>query len=151
MREQLLALAPGERLEFLLGFVRAQIAEVLHMDPARVRDDTPLPTLGLDSLGALELRNRLEVRLEVSLSVTLVFTYPTIDTLGPHLAEQMGISLEPEEAAEEEVSEAPSDSPAEELGLSEDEGQELAAMLSALQDLSDEDLTSALAESPDKA
>jgi hypothetical protein len=56
---------------------------------------------------ALELRNLLESSLDVKLSATAVWTYPTIAALAPHLAEKMGISL----ASSEE--EAPAPAPAE--------------------------------------
>lgn len=46
-----------------------------------VADDAPLLSSGLDSLGAVELRNALEGRLSVQLPSTLVFDYPTIDAI----------------------------------------------------------------------
>ena len=41
---------------------------------------------GLDSLGAVELRNALSARLGVDLPATLTLDYPTIDALASHLA-----------------------------------------------------------------
>jgi hypothetical protein len=49
--------------------------------------------MGMDSLMALELRNRLEASLGLSLSATLVWGYPTVAALAPHLAEKMGMTL----------------------------------------------------------
>eukprot|EP00955_Chlamydomonas_euryale_P082200 363687-Chlamydomonas_euryale.AAC.7 len=49
--------------------------------------DAPLMSSGLDSLGAVELRNSLEARLRLSLPPTLVFDYPTADALTQHLVE----------------------------------------------------------------
>jgi len=54
----------------------------------------PLKSLGLDSLMALELRNRLEADLGLKLSATLVWNHPTVTALVPHLADRMGIPLE---------------------------------------------------------
>jgi len=51
-----------------------------------------LPALGLDSLMALELRNRLELNLGVILSATLIWGYPTIAALAPFLLDKMGLS-----------------------------------------------------------
>jgi hypothetical protein len=51
-------------------------------------------TMGLDSLMALEFRNRLEVGLGLTLSATLLWNYPTIAVLAPYLAGLMGIPLE---------------------------------------------------------
>ena len=43
--------------------------------------DQPMESLGLDSLMALELRNRLEASLGITLPVALVWAYPTISAL----------------------------------------------------------------------
>jgi myxalamid-type polyketide synthase MxaE and MxaD len=54
----------------------------------------PFNRQGLDSLMSIELRNRLETRLEISLSATLVWKYPSIMAMIPHLAEKMEIALD---------------------------------------------------------
>ncbi len=74
------------------------VARVLKLPPARVDVNKPFRALGLDSLMALELRNRLEADLGLKLSATLVFNHPTVAALAPHLAECMGIPLEAPEA-----------------------------------------------------
>jgi acyl carrier protein len=76
-----------------------QIAQVLRLPPKEIDPRTPLPTLGLDSLLALELRNRLEVSLGVTLSATLIWGYPTVAALAPFLVDKMGLRLEPPPAA----------------------------------------------------
>jgi acyl carrier protein len=52
---------------------------------ATVLTTTPLGELGLDSLLVVELRNRLGSALGVSLPVTLLLDYPTLDTLTEYL------------------------------------------------------------------
>ena len=44
---------------------------------------------GLDSLGAVELRNSLEAALGIDLPTTLVFDYPTVDAVADFVTAQM--------------------------------------------------------------
>jgi natural product biosynthesis luciferase-like monooxygenase protein len=60
------AARPAERPGLVLDYLRAGVAAVLRAAPASVRDGAPLPQLGMDSLMALELRNRVEAELGVS-------------------------------------------------------------------------------------
>jgi len=69
----------------IITWLRQQVATVLRLGVESVPDDKPLRSLGLDSLMALELRNRLERALHVKLSATLVWNYPTISALAAHL------------------------------------------------------------------
>jgi hypothetical protein len=52
--------------------------------------------MGLDSLMALELRNRLEPRTGLTLSAATMWNYPTVALLAGHLAERMAVSGETE-------------------------------------------------------
>ncbi|GAA0952513.1 type I polyketide synthase [Actinocorallia libanotica] len=73
-------------LDLVRGAVAARIAEVLGLDgPARVPDDRGLFDLGLDSLTAVELRNRLSADLGERLPTTVLFDQPTVRALGAHL------------------------------------------------------------------
>jgi acyl transferase domain-containing protein/trans-aconitate methyltransferase/acyl carrier protein len=49
----------------------------------------PLSEMGLDSLMAVELRNRLSARLSQSLPATLLFNYPTLQELVEHLTSRV--------------------------------------------------------------
>ncbi len=72
----------------MLDHVRAQVRSVLCLEPNdRIPEDKPLLELGLDSLTAVELRNRLRTGLAVreSLPATLVFDYPTAAALTEYL------------------------------------------------------------------
>ncbi|MFI6230380.1 acyl carrier protein [Micromonospora echinospora] len=77
------------------GYVRQEASRVLRLAPARIGVDTPLRSLGFDSLMSLELRNRLEAGLGIPLSSTVLWNYPTIEVLVPYLAERMAIPLDP--------------------------------------------------------
>jgi acyl carrier protein len=133
--EQMLA---DDRLERLLGFVRQQVALSLRMDASRTIDRRQrLMDLGLDSLMAVELRNRLGVMLGLkqSLPATMIFDYPTIEAIAGYL--DRTIFAPSESAASQDVppetAPEPSVSQAELETLSDDEVETL--LLKKLKDL----------------
>ena len=82
--------APAERMALLERFAQDQVARVLRIDPSRVERLAPLKSLGIDSLMALELRNRLEAGLGLTLSATLIWNHPTVAALAEHLRDELG-------------------------------------------------------------
>ncbi|WP_327699118.1 type I polyketide synthase [Streptomyces sp. NBC_00459] len=83
---QLRDLAPAERAERLLAEVRALAAELLgHQDAEALPPDRSLHDSGLDSLTAVELRNRLSVLTGLRLPATLVLDHPAPQALADQL------------------------------------------------------------------
>jgi acyl carrier protein len=72
LRARLLTMAPDAARTELLALAREEMARILRLPPEAVRVDQPLPGLGLDSLGGIELRMALERRLGVSVPLTAV-------------------------------------------------------------------------------
>lgn len=83
---QLAAAPPAERRRLLEGVVKEAVGAVLRIAPARLDPRKALGSMGLNSLMAMELRNRLEAALGRSLSATLAWNYPTVEALAAHLA-----------------------------------------------------------------
>ncbi|WP_396230664.1 SDR family NAD(P)-dependent oxidoreductase [Frankia sp. ACN1ag] len=94
-----LAEAPdAQRADLVLALVRGTLATVLgHSDAAAATMDPQrgLLEMGLDSLTAVELRNRLHAATALRLPSTLAFDYPTPAALADHLL----AALTPEAAA----------------------------------------------------
>ncbi len=87
LKQRLLSLSEPDRDRALLDVVRGETATVLGLKSATALDaGRPLRELGLDSLMAVELRNRLSAVTGLRLSVTLVFDHPTIQALSRALA-----------------------------------------------------------------
>uniref|UniRef100_A0A3Q8GZA0 L-cysteine--[L-cysteinyl-carrier protein] ligase n=1 Tax=Myxococcus fulvus TaxID=33 RepID=A0A3Q8GZA0_MYXFU len=92
MLERLKGQLRNRQQETLFEYVHQQVAQVLGWDAAKLMPgDVRLFDAGLDSLLAVELRNRLQSSLGVDqpLSTTLVFEHPSIDALTHHLATEV--------------------------------------------------------------
>ena len=94
VRASLEAAPSAQRRQLLQAHVREQIAQVMRLEPDQLAPATPLGSLGLDSLMGLEIRNRLEASLGLTIPATLIWTYPTIAALTTHLAETLGLAEE---------------------------------------------------------
>jgi acyl transferase domain-containing protein/acyl-CoA synthetase (AMP-forming)/AMP-acid ligase II/NADPH:quinone reductase-like Zn-dependent oxidoreductase/acyl carrier protein len=105
------AAMPGvARRNLLERYLREQLADVLHVDPERVGAQTSLAALGVDSLMTVELRNRLEASLGVTLSATMAFNYPTVAAIAGHLGTLMGLPLDAPRRAAPVATPAPAES-----------------------------------------
>ena len=133
LMDQLLTAPPDERVELLADFLERQLTRVLgfgastRIDPRRNFGD-----LGVDSLLAVDLRNRLEASLDASLPATLLFDYPNLEALVGYLT---GVVLGGLGAQNEEVTvpKVPAETVESLDDLSEDEiASRLAAEIDAL-------------------
>ncbi|MGW5696933.1 SDR family NAD(P)-dependent oxidoreductase, partial [Streptomyces asiaticus] len=103
IRARLAALPTGPaRRTALESYLTDHIRAVLRLSSATLDPQTPLKSLGFDSLLAMELRVRLETGLNIKLAGNFVWRHPTVEALAAGLAQQ----LEP----------GPADRPEERLG-----------------------------------
>ncbi|BAX91783.1 type I polyketide synthase [Mycobacterium shigaense] len=89
IRAELDATDPAERPGRLAAAIADEIRAVLRSTEP-IAHDRPMESLGLDSLMALELRNRLEASLGATLPAALVWAYPTIHDLAGAMCERLG-------------------------------------------------------------
>ncbi|MEV6020485.1 MULTISPECIES: SDR family NAD(P)-dependent oxidoreductase [unclassified Streptomyces] len=96
LEQRLRSLPADEAHTVLLDAVRTQTARVLaHADTGRVGPTATFKTLGIDSLTALELRNKLAAATGLKLPATLVFDHPTPTAV----ARFLGTRITPDPAA----------------------------------------------------
>jgi acyl transferase domain-containing protein len=90
LARRLREVSESERADVALEAVRAEVAAVLgHASPQDVDPQRAFQELGLDSLAAVQLRNRLGVIADLRLPATLVFNYSTTTALADHLRERL--------------------------------------------------------------
>jgi acyl transferase domain-containing protein/acyl carrier protein len=68
-RDAILAAEPAERQRLLQSYLSEQVARALGLSPSKLDPQQPLSDLGLDSLMAVELKNRIAVDLKVNVPV----------------------------------------------------------------------------------
>ncbi len=91
---------PPRRRRMISDFVRDRLLKALGMDAGRPVDpQVPFGDLGLNSLLSVELRNVLGTALGRPFPATLLFDYPTIDTLTDFIMQDCWGGAEPSEAA----------------------------------------------------
>lgn len=88
-RVEVLALPESRRRNAMAERIRSIVADVLQLTPAAVLPGVPFGKQGLDSLMALEFRNRLETELDLRLPASLAWNYPTIGVLAEHLLDRI--------------------------------------------------------------
>ncbi|MCA9687338.1 MAG: type I polyketide synthase, partial [Myxococcales bacterium] len=90
-RERLAALDEAQGRQLLLRLIGTQVAEIMRVSP-ELNPDQPLSELGMDSLMAVELRNRLQAETTLSLAATVLFDHPTPGALASHIQAKLGAS-----------------------------------------------------------
>jgi hypothetical protein len=93
-RETLLAAEPAERRQLLQSYLSEQVARVLGLSPSMLDVQQPLSHLGLDSLMAVELKNRIAADLNVNVPVVKFLQGFSVD----HAVTQVLDQLEEESA-----------------------------------------------------
>jgi acyl transferase domain-containing protein/aryl carrier-like protein len=93
-REAVLAAEPHERQTLLETYLREQLARVLGLSPSKLDVRQPLNRLGLDSLMAVELKNRIELDIGVLIPMVRLLQGPSLAQIAGQLAEQLEAGAE---------------------------------------------------------
>jgi acyl transferase domain-containing protein len=83
----------ASRIEIMEAYLQETLGVVLKLAQRKLDRDRPMGTMGLDSLMGLEFVRRLGKALEIAVPATVVFNYPTIRVLAPHLIQRLQLPL----------------------------------------------------------
>ncbi|MGI5218908.1 SDR family NAD(P)-dependent oxidoreductase [Nocardia sp. CA-290969] len=112
--------AHEQRLPLVLDLVRREVAAVLgHDSDSAIEVRKPFSDMGFDSLGSVDLRNRLGRVTGIRLPSTLVFNYPTPEAVAEFVLSQLtaGTSVTTPVPAKRVAPAAPADEPIAIVGM----------------------------------
>ncbi|MFD7431274.1 SDR family NAD(P)-dependent oxidoreductase [Streptomyces sp. NPDC059818] len=110
LEQRLSGMKAAERKRTVLDVVREQVAGVSHSVPATIDVSKGFTELGLDSLAAIDLRNRLQKATGLRLPATLMFDYPSPMVLADFLLDELPPGIE-ENAPDASAGTAPATAP----------------------------------------
>ncbi|NBD17971.1 MAG: amino acid adenylation domain-containing protein [Cyanobacteria bacterium] len=106
-REDLLTVPHSEREEYLKQYLQHLITQTFNLKYSQLESQSSLSALGMDSLNAFELKNRIEQELAVTISITDLFDGVSLPQLAQQINDQLTvvkrnplIPLTPEEKAQ---------------------------------------------------
>jgi acyl carrier protein len=100
------AAQPAERGPLVRTYLAGAVAAVLGLAPDRVDRRQPLTSMGLDSLMAVELKNRLETDTSVRIAIEQLLQGPTVEELEVQILAQLGSETGAADAAAGESGES---------------------------------------------
>jgi phthiocerol/phenolphthiocerol synthesis type-I polyketide synthase D len=93
---RLLAANQAERSSLVVTYLSERVAGVLRVPVAKLDIEQPLTALGLDSLMAIELKNRIERELKVRIPIVTFLQGPGIAQFAGQILEQLAAQQEPQ-------------------------------------------------------
>ena len=119
LQAELDRVTPTERRSLLLDSLRSELARVLCFQASKLDTKTGFFDLGMDSLTAIEFKNRLQDSIGFTLTSTVAFDYLNLEALGDYILDKMFPKIDVSEDNETEADIA--DLLAAELAAMEDE------------------------------
>jgi len=94
-RQGVLLLEETARLSFITSVLQKQIAKVLHIVPSQIETRHPITSFGLDSIMAIELKNKLETSFDVNIPIAVLIEGISIEGLAARVLNEIAETAEP--------------------------------------------------------
>jgi phthiocerol/phenolphthiocerol synthesis type-I polyketide synthase D len=147
-RDALLAAEPAARHQLLRSYLSEQVARVLGLSVSKLDVEQPLSNLGLDSLMAVELKNRIAVDLDVNVPMVKFLQGPSVAQAATQILDQLTAELSTSSGLSPIVAQRHEEfKKKEEYKNGDANGQ----LLAKLDQLSDEEVNSLLTDMLEKA
>jgi acyl transferase domain-containing protein/acyl-CoA synthetase (AMP-forming)/AMP-acid ligase II/acyl carrier protein len=88
-RAELLRAPADERRQLVEMYLLRRLAPLFEVEPEELEKDAPLTRLGIDSLMAVEMKNRVEAELEISIPIVLLLQGVSIAQLSTFVSERL--------------------------------------------------------------
>jgi acyl carrier protein len=85
--------AAAGKVDNLVDYLTREIAVALKTTPERVPANVPLPSFGFDSLMAVEIKNRIEIDLQVEMPVVKLLEGQSINYLSDFLSKKLTVGI----------------------------------------------------------
>jgi len=97
--QKLRAADPTEYITLVMSHLAGIVARTLRIEQARLDVEAPLNTLGMDSMIAIELKNRIEQSMGITISVVDLLQGTTVSQLATQVVQQLvvGVLAQPQE------------------------------------------------------
>jgi acyl transferase domain-containing protein/acyl carrier protein len=74
------------------GVIKQHISAVTKVPVSKVKEDATFKSMGIDSLMAVQLKNKFQSDFEITLAVSSIWTYPTVEKYADFIAEELKIA-----------------------------------------------------------
>jgi acyl carrier protein len=135
MRDAILDADPDQRLQLLQTYLSKQVARVLGLSPSQLDIQQPLTNLGLDSLMAVELKNRISTDLGVNVPMVKFLQGFSVAQAATQLLDQLTAEADDPSDLQASAPEAPGENGSDSVNE---------AVLANIDELSDEQVTAML-------
>lgn len=79
-------------LRYLKGAVKQHISAITKVPVNKIKEDATFKSMGIDSLMAVQLKNKFQAEFDVSLAVSSIWTYPTVEKYAEFIAEELKLA-----------------------------------------------------------